>query len=105
SRPANAFQAWLLTQVVAATVRLDRCASHDSAFRRMHAARARACWDDDRRLAAEDLAVGLARNPARVARALRKTRQGCELLIERWQALAGLLRSQGSLTRPQRAPP
>jgi hypothetical protein len=68
-----------------------------------YATRAQLCWDQDRRLDAEDLASRLRRDPARNARKLQRTRQGCELMIERWEALLRILRETGTWSEPQRS--
>ena len=75
------------------SVRLRRCWKHDWALRMLAAERADTRWDEDRRLAAEELGARLATNPALIGRRLRRTLQGCQWLRERSEALAALLRA------------
>ena len=76
--------------VVIATMRLDRDVAEESALRVYEAERARLSWDEDRRLAAEEIGARLSRDPERVRRRLEETLQGVDWLIERWDALARL---------------
>ncbi|HWE35686.1 MAG TPA: hypothetical protein VG406_03875 [Isosphaeraceae bacterium] len=80
----------LIRRTVLAGMRLDRVAKMEMARRIRAAARALSCWAEDRRVAAEELATKLARQPALVSRQLGRTLQGCELLLDRWR---GLLRT------------
>jgi hypothetical protein len=85
--PKDEYELGLIDRTVRAGVRRDRAAAMEAARRVEAAARARSSWAEDRRLAAEELAAGLAKRPSLVARKLRRTLQGCELLIERWRGL------------------
>src|SRR6185437_15412203 len=91
--PAGDRDDWLVEQVALESVRLDRCQHQERARRAADAARAEVAWDDDRRIDAEALAAGLAKKPALLRRKLEMTTQGCDLLIERWHGLLGLLQS------------
>ena len=101
--PADVQDAWILDQLVVNTVRLKRCIYHESRLLNHEADRARLCWNDDRRLAAEELASKLSKKPAVIAQKLRKSKQGCELLIDRWEALARILSDRKEWTAPQRS--
>ena len=59
-------------------------------------------WDDDLKTAAIKLSTRLAKDPARVANALVKTKQGAELCIEYWLELASVLENQGDWDDKQR---
>src|SRR6185312_10065419 len=63
--------------------------------------RAEQFWELDRRSAAEDLGARLSKDPARIARALRRSRQGADWLIERWDALARIARLRGPWNEDQ----
>jgi hypothetical protein len=102
-QPADAYDEWLIEQAVTLSVRLDRCQAHDRALRLLAIERAESNWEEERRLAAEELGARLAKQPALLARRLRRTRQGCEWLLERWTALAGVLRDGRDWTEAQRA--
>jgi hypothetical protein len=102
-QPADAYEDWLIEQAVLHSVRLERCSAHDWALRMLSIERAESSWDEDRRLAADELGARLAKQPALIARRLRRTRQGCGWLLERWMALAALLRGGRDWTDAQRA--
>src|SRR5262249_18189916 len=102
-RPADAHEEALVEQMALDSVRLERCRKHFVVLCHDYAVRAQLCWDDGRRLEAEHLAARSAKDPARVSRQLRRTRQGCELLIERWEGLGRVLREAGEWTDAQRA--
>src|SRR5262249_21687812 len=59
-------------------------------------------WDEDRYQQALDLSAGLKTDPARASQRLRSFKQGAELLIERWESLAGSLERNGGWTEGQR---
>jgi hypothetical protein len=90
--PADAVETQFVDDAVLACVRKTRAAQMEAARRIQYAARALTCWADDRRVLAEELALKLPKKPALVARQLRQTLQGCELLIDRWRSLLGRAR-------------
>ena len=89
--PAGEVDEWLFRQVVVSSVRIDQCQADEPELRAELATRASACWDDDRKLAADELGKRLAADPARVAGRMLRTAQGCQWLIDRWDALAQAL--------------
>src|SRR4051812_38740208 len=102
-RPSDAFEGWLVEQAATLSVRVDLCRKHDWALRLMAVERAEADWDGVRRLAVEEEGARLARRPAVVARRLRRTPQGCDWLIVRWEGLADLLRGGRDWDESQRS--
>jgi hypothetical protein len=90
-RPFEVIDLWLVEDVATEAVRVERCRAMEAETRAEDARRADESWDDDRRLAAEKRAAGLARRPEVVSRELAATLQGLELLLERWGALAAAL--------------
>jgi hypothetical protein len=100
--PASPYEEWLVGEIALATARLDRCASMAVADLERTIQRASLCWEMDRRMLAEDLGARLTKEPARVARALGRSRQGTDWLIERWEALARLIKANGTWDEPQR---
>jgi hypothetical protein len=86
------FPEWLIDQVALLSVRLDRLHEVEARRRQRVQLRARLCWNEDRRIAAENLGAQLSKNPGATVRKLRQTPQGCDWLIERWEALGRLLR-------------
>lgn len=101
-RPETPYQEWLIDQAALAAARLDRCAAMAGLDIQRQVERARLCWDNDRRLAAETLGARLAKAPSRVVAALRRTRQGAEWLCARWEALGEALRRHGTWDDAQR---
>ena len=101
-RPWNVFEVFLSEQIVVASIQVERCQHEQRNVRAVQAQRAAECWDDDRRLAAERLAEKLPKRPAVVSRELRRTKQGCALLIERWEALGEIYEVNGQFTEVQR---
>ena len=97
------FAAWLAEQAAAETLRIERCRRQERAARALHARRAVLGWDEDRRAASARLAATLPMRPESVAHQLGRTRHGCLLLIERWEALAALLETRGIWSGPVRS--
>lgn len=90
-------EAWIAELMVIESVRVECARRHEMMVRRYESARARHAWDDDRRLEAEELLLRLAKQPTTVSRMLRRTPQGCDALIERWEALGRALEAKGML--------
>jgi hypothetical protein len=101
--PKDEYELGLIDRTVRAGVRRDRAAAMESARRVEAAARALSSWAEDRRLAAEELAAGLAKRPSLVARKMRRTLQGCELLLERWHGLLRVAEAGNAWDDAQRA--
>ncbi|MBX6315800.1 MAG: hypothetical protein IRY99_23240 [Isosphaeraceae bacterium] len=97
--PWNAFEKWLLSQVAVMGVRLERLRQAEAAMRTRRAYRAVLCWDIDRQYEAAVLAEKLPKSPARFAHELRQSKQGVELMIERWEALDRILQHYGGWDR------
>jgi hypothetical protein len=102
-RPASPEEEWLYQVMITQTVRIDRSRKREVSLRSYLARRAELCWELDRTAAAETAAERLARSPASVARKLRKTKQGCQWLLERWFALADLARDGQAWTDAQKS--
>jgi hypothetical protein len=77
-----------LREMVRESVRIERCNADDVSLRGRMVDRAKTCWDDDRRVAAEELGQTIHRRPSLVVKKLQMTPQGCDWLIDRWTALA-----------------
>jgi hypothetical protein len=102
-RPWNAYEEWVVEEIVVASIQIDRCQAQESLLRTELAERAGTSWDDDRRLAAEVLAVGLAKKPALISLQLQQTRQGCDWIFERWETLGRILETKGAWSDAQKA--
>ncbi|MBX6315302.1 MAG: hypothetical protein IRY99_20680, partial [Isosphaeraceae bacterium] len=94
-KPENSFETWLVQQVALASVRLEHCVHYEAAQRALLARRAALCWEEDRWVAVEEPGAKLAKDPARIARKLRQTKQGCAWLLVRWRFLEMILRDGG----------
>jgi hypothetical protein len=92
--PVGEQDEWLYRQVIVSTVKIDQCQAEEPAVRAELATRATSCWDDDRRLDADELGARLAADPARVRGRLLRTAQGCQWLIDRWDVLGQTLLAQ-----------
>ena len=101
--PETEFERTLVEQMAVDSVRLERCRETYFALCEDQATRAALCWDEDRRAEAEELASRLARDPARTRRRLEQTRHGCELLIDRWEALGRIIGQVGEWDDAQRS--
>jgi hypothetical protein len=100
--PESSYGRWLAGQVALESVRVDACQKRDLAIRINLVERARTRWEHDRRLAAESLGAGLARQPSLVACRLQETSQGCDWLIERWRGLLAAVEQLGRWTEAHR---
>jgi hypothetical protein len=100
---ADAFDQWLIELASIASVKLDRCREKELALIVKTARRVALFWDDDRAQQAEELAAQLAPNPPAISRRLRQTRQGCQLLTDRWEDLGRALDAGGEWTAAQRS--
>jgi hypothetical protein len=102
-RPESPHEAVLVAEMALDDVRMGRCGKLFDILCDGYATRAQLCWDQDRRLEAEDLAVRLRHDPSRIALRLQRTPQGCALMIERWEALGRIFRETGVWTEAQRS--
>jgi len=101
-KPRDAYDGWLVEQVAASSVQIDRCRVLDATIRTRGASRATLCWDEDRAGDAEELGARLAKSPATVARKLRRTKQGCQWMIGRWEGLSRILEARGDWDAAQK---
>ncbi len=97
------WQGWLGAEVAVIASKLRRSERLEGRYLDRISHRAEAHWDDDRRLEAEFLGAGIARDPAAVARSLRMSPQGCDWMIERWSLLARAADRDGAWTAEQAA--
>jgi len=100
-QPRDAYDDWLVEEVVVSSVRIDHCRAHENSLRTRQAARAAYSWDIDRECDAEDLGARLSRSPATVSRQLRRSKQGCDWLIYRWEGLGRILEAKGDWSEAQ----
>src|SRR5258707_95790 len=78
--PRSPYEEWLIDQMATATAQLDRCAELAIVDLGRCSERAVCCWEEDRRQGVEDLGARLPKDPARVKRALARSRQGADWL-------------------------
>src|SRR5207302_6849310 len=101
--PRTPYETWLVGQIARATVKLDRCEEMTLVDLQRCLDRAAFCWDSDRRAYVDNLGARLSKDPARVARALERTKQGTDWLLERWEGLGEVLHTNGAWDEPQRS--
>ena len=94
-RPEGEMGDWLAGIVAFESVRIDRCHRQEAAVRSKLVLCAHFGWDDDRTLAAAELALMLPRKPEVVSLRLRQTAQGCDWIASRWRGLADALDLRG----------
>jgi len=94
-RPETPQGEWYFRQLVVNSVRIDRCQRDEAVQLQYVARRAAGCWDDDRRVEAETLAVGLSARPALTAAKLRQNKHGALWLVDRWRGLAEAAETSG----------
>lgn len=82
------FNGWIIEQVAAISVKIDRAERVERETRSRIAIRAGVSWDDDRRIEAEVVARNLAEAPGETVERLKSTPRGCDWLISRWAMLA-----------------
>jgi hypothetical protein len=99
---ADPYAAWVFDRLIAATVRAEAADQAEDAERVRLAHDAAVAWDVDRAAEVEDLAAGLARDPARVAARLRQTTRGADWLATRLEALAAIHEARGGWDDSQR---
>jgi hypothetical protein len=101
--PATPYQRFLVEQIALNSVRLERCSKQAIYERGQLSLRAAFCWDEDRALLAEQLAQGLSKRPALVAKQLERTVQGCDWLLGRWESLGRILVKKGDWSDAERS--
>ncbi len=102
-QPQTEFERTLVEQMAVDSIRLERCRDAYLSLSEDQRTRAALCWDEDRRVEAEEIAARLGRDPARTARRLEQNRHGCEVLIDRWEGLGRILREVGDWDDSQRS--
>ena len=95
--PADEFEAVLVEQFAACSVRLRRCRGNEAALLTRRAIRAEQCWDADRHAEAAEIGKALAKSPRETVHSLLKTRHGCDWLHFHWGRLADSLQVRGDL--------
>ena len=101
-KPRTPFEVMLVRDMAVSSARFERCASLSVADLVRSADRAHLCWEQDRWMSVEDYAVKLPKDPRRISRGLRKTRQGADWLIDHWESLAAIARENGGWDDDQR---
>ncbi len=101
--PDGAFQESLVRQVAVISMRLDRLVWHEWRLLSYAAKRAELVWDEDRELAAVELAARLPKKPERVAKALEESLHGLKWMIGRWEYLEKMAQGKGPWNDAQRS--
>lgn len=85
--PKSPYEEWLFDIAVVNMLRVENCHRAELDLSAYRAERAKLNWEHDRWLEAEETAAAISRRPALTVARLCRTRQGCDLLIERWLML------------------
>ena len=89
--PISPLECFTVEQLAIEAVRIERAQRDERILLIRRGVWAENGWDEDRRLAAEEIGARLASDPARTVSRLRQSTQGCDWLIDRWQGLAHAL--------------
>jgi hypothetical protein len=100
-RPATPYQVRLVGEMAKCYAKLDLVEELKAVNILRVRERAELCWDSDRREAIDKLAARLAKDPARVSRALGRTKQGADWLVETLERLGLAVSANGRLDEPQ----
>jgi hypothetical protein len=92
----------LVRDMAISSARIERCASLSIADLIRVADRAAECWEPDRRMSVENFAAKLSKDPARVACGLRRSCQGVDWLLDRWEGLGEVVKASGRWDDDQR---
>ena len=101
-KPWDLVECWQSQQIARETIRLERLHQREIAARYDQALGAGASWEQSQADAAESLAAGLSRHPAHTLALLRRSKQGCELIARRWDALLVTLDRRGAWSDRER---
>ena len=86
-QPDNPLEHWLVGRAATISLEIERLEGTESEVRHSVLVRAENCWDTDRNIEAEELALKLHKKPGAISRKLRGFKQGAEWLLYRWAAL------------------
>lgn len=100
-RPRTPYERFLVRDMALCSVQIELCGALSIVDLDRASNRAETFWDFDRRSMVKDLGARLAKDPSRIAHALRGCRQGADWLIERWEGLADVLRTNGGWDEDQ----
>jgi hypothetical protein len=100
-RPDSPAAEHLVKQCVRATVMADHCQTYHDAVVAQQVREATERWDCTRQDEVDALAAKLSTDPASASAALRRTAQGCDYLVARWDELRIALLASGYWTSAQ----
>jgi hypothetical protein len=96
--PATERERYLVHQIVLESVRIEVAQGEQADLEEETRRRAAESWEEDRQLAAVEIAKDLERSPEQTVHRLKQTAQGCDWLIRRWLQLAQMVQQQQQLT-------
>ncbi len=102
-RPQTGLNEHAFSQLVLASVKLDRCQINVDVAITDYAARAATSWVEDRTLEAVSIAEQLPKYPERISRQLQTSCHGCDVLIGRWDRLGESLSKAGEWSEADRS--
>ena len=101
-KPQNEYHAWLVEEVAAISLLIDRSRRIESKLIGRTILRAEVSWDEDRRLDAEVIAESIHKRPSETIAQLKRTPQGCDWLLRRWSLLAKVAKTGTPWNESQR---
>jgi hypothetical protein len=99
--PQDSIETWLVGRAALASIRLDRCATHEQAKLDDRLETASDAWHDGELRAAAEYAERLETQPRSTLEVLMKRAAGCEWLVNAWVDLGEALRAHGHLNRQE----
>jgi hypothetical protein len=99
--PAGEYQLRLITNLATSWVKLDECHVQQEVNRLRAIDQAGLCWDTDQRAVVDNLGSRLQKDCGRVSKALERTKQGVDWLLERLGGLDLAIATQGGLDEVQ----
>jgi hypothetical protein len=100
--PSGQIELWLVSEMGFHSAQMTRANQMVLADLERIVESAHTTWDSDRREYVENLINNLSKDCERIRSALQKSKQGAELLVERFEDLLGILKTTGTWTEVQR---
>jgi len=100
-KPLSEYQVRMVVAMAIAWAKLDECHVQQEVNRLRAIDQAGLCWDSDRRAIIDNLGARLQKDCGRVSRALERTKQGVDWLLERLDGLELAIANHGGLDEVQ----
>ena len=100
--PTNLYELRLVVEIAKGEAKLEKATALEIADIFRIQEQALNSWDSDRRDFVDKLGSRLARDPGRVQRAVERSKQGVDWLVEKWVRLKGIIAERGFVDVEQR---